>query len=305
MFNFKAFFAALLFGIPWIFAKKWRFFWGSFTAMAAGVAIFIALDPNIERVAQQPLAALTLLSAPAFLIGFFLARKRPAKVFLRGVTTLVGGAVSWFIFASAVAYGIQSGIIPEWQIDYEAPVSGALAGDVDGHKRLSLSTARKCKSDHDELEKQHRKFEADLAAMNPRGEAGLREKMRLDRESNAIDEARSRNLSSRQNEALNARIRAYNHDARRWNAENQAYFAERDRLIQAISDSMLPPDEWYQRCTIKTSIHYDNYRQVCTMRDFGLISGGNLFCKNFPSHKRHMEKQIAKQIKARNARKGD
>lgn len=302
MFNFKAFLSALLVGIPWIFTGEWKRFAGTFLIMVSGIILFFVADPNMEKAAERPALVLVFLSAPAFLMGFYFAEKTPRNLFLRGLTIMGGGLVSWFVVGNLVSYGLESGIIPAWEIEYEAPLTGQLAGNVDGHKRLSLKTAQRCKVEHDELVAQHRQYEVDLDAMKPRGEAGLTEKVRLDREKRAIEETRSRNLTSSQNDALNARIRRYNRDANAWNAENKAYFAEQDRLIQAISDSMLPPDEWYQRCTVKTAIHYDNYRQVCTLRDFGLFSGGNLFCKNFPRHKRHMEEQIANQRKARNAR---
>lgn len=301
MFSFKAFFSALLFGIPWVFAGEWKRFVGTCLIMVSGIILFFLADPNLEKAAARPAIVLVFFAAPAFLMGFFFAKKTPNNVILRGLTVLGGGLLSWFIVANLVAYGLESGIIPEWKIEYDAPLSGHLAGDVDGHKRLSLETARRCKLDHDELVAQHRQYEADLKAMKPRGEAGLTEKIRLDREGRAIDEIRSRNLTSSQNDALNVRIRRYNQDARNWNAENKAYFDEQERLIQAISDTMLPPDEWYQRCTVKTAIHYDNYRQVCSLRDLGVISSGNYFCEKFPRHMSHMQKQIAKQRQARSA----
>lgn len=304
MFNFKAFFATLLLGVPWAFVQEWKKFAGTLTLMIAAITMFIAADPNLEKMAERPALVLVILSAPAFLVGFFMADKRPKNIFLRGLTTLVGGLASWFVIGNLVSYGLESGIIPAWKIDYEAPLEGALAGYVEGHKTLSLDAARRCKTEHDESSAAIQKAKRDLAAMKPRGEAGLTEKIRLDRESKAIDQARSRNLSSAQNDALNARIRAYNRDVQNYNAENKAYFAERDRLGNIIAKGTLA-DDWHKRCTIKTAIHYDDYRRVCTLRDFDFISGGNYFCKKFPLHKQHMEKQIAKQIKAQAARESD
>jgi len=297
MFNFKAFFSALLLGVPWIFSGQWKMFFGTFVAMALGVGVFFLADPDFEKMAERPILVLTLLSIPAFLIGFLFAKKRPKNLFLRGVTVLVAAGVSWFIVGNLVIYGLESGIIPEWKIDYEEPLTGVLAGDVDGHKRLSLDTARRCKAEHDNSSAAKDQAERDLAAMKQRAKAGLDEKIRLDRESKAIAQFRSRNLTNAQNDALNARTRIYNRDVQNWNAENKAYFAEQDRLLNINAKGTLP-DDWYQRCTIKTAIHYNDYQQVCTLRDFGLFSGGNFFCRKFPIHKQHMEKQIAKQKKA-------
>lgn len=269
--------------------------------MVAAVIIFFLADPDMERVAERPVLAIVFVSAPAFLMGFYFAEKKPKNLFLRGVTIVGGGLVSWFVVGNLVAYGLESGIIPEWEIAYEAPLSGALAGDVAGHKRLSLESAQVCKTEYDENLAAQRSAEQQLTAMKPRGEAGLTEKIRLDREKRAIEETRSRNLSSSQNAALNERIRKYNRDADAWNAENKAYFEEQDRLI-AITTSGILPEDWHKRCTVRTAIHYDDFRQVCTLRDFDFMSGGNFFCTRFPQHKRHMEERIAEQRKARNAK---
>lgn len=297
MFNFKAFFSALLLGVPWIFGGHWKMFFGTFAAMAVMVGVFFFLDPNYEKAAERPIMIVIFFTIPAFLLGFLFAEKRPKNVLLRGITVLVAASVSWFVVGNLVLYGLETGIIPEWKIDYEAPLTGALAGNVDGHKRLPLDSARQCKAEYDDNMAAINQAERDLAALKPRTEDGLNEKIRLDRESKAIGETRSRNLSSSQNDALNRRIRSYNRDVQSYNAENKAYFAERDRLLNINVRGTLP-DDWHQRCTVKTSIHYDNYRQVCTLRDFDPFSGGNFFCKQFPIHQRHMEKQIAKQIKA-------
>lgn len=304
MFNFKAFFSTLLLGVPWIFGGHWKMFFGTLAAMAMMVSIFLFLDPNYEKAAERPIMIVIFFSIPAFLLGFLFAEKRPKNVFLRGITVLVAGSVSWFIVGNVVLYGLESGVIPEWKINYEAPLTGALAGEVEGHKRLSLDTARQCKAEHDDSTAAIAQAKRDLAAMKPRGEAGLAEKIRLERESKAIEEARSRNLSSSQNDALNRRIRAYNRDVQSYNVENKAYFAEQDRLINITNKGTLA-DDWFNRCTIRTAIHYDDYRQVCTLRDFDFFSSTNYFCSKFPQHKRYMEKQIAKQIKARAGMKSD
>ena len=301
MFSFRAFLSALIIGVPWIFFGEWKRFAGTFLIMVASIIVFFLADPDLEKVAARPALVLVFFSAPAFLMGFYFAEKKPKNLFLRGVTIVGGGLVSWFVVGNLVAYGLESGIIPEWKIDYEAPLSGALAGDVEGHKRLSLETAQVCKAEYDENLAAQRSADQQLAAMKPRAEAGLTEKIRLDREKRAIEETRSRNLSSSQNAALNERIRRYNRDADAWNAENKAYFEEQDRLI-GITASGILPDDWHKRCTVRTTIHYDDFRQVCTLRDFGLMSGGNFFCTRFPQHKRHMEKRIAEQRKARSAK---
>lgn len=300
MFSFRAFFSALLFGVPWIFVGDWKRFAGTFLIMVAGVILFFVADPDLEKVAERPALVIVFLSAPAFLMGFYFAEKTPRNVFLRGLTILGGGLISWFIVGNLVNYGLESGIIPAWEIEYEPPLTGELAGDIEGHTRLSLEAARRCKAEHDEDTAAKRSADQQLAALKPRGEAGLTEKFRLDREKKAIEELRSRNLTRSQNDALNTRIRQYNRDADAWNAENKAYFAEQDRLIDITVDGILPED-WYKRCTVRTAIHYDDYRQVCTLRDFGFITGGNFFCKKFPRHKAHMEEQIAKQRKTRNS----
>ena len=279
-------------------------FFGTFAAMAVMVGVFFFLDPNYEKAAERPIMIVIFFTIPAFLLGFLFAEKRPKNVLLRGTTVLVAASVSWFVVGNLVLYGLESGIIPEWKVDYEVPLTGSLAGNVDGHKRLSLDSARQCKAEYDDNMAVINQAERDLAALKPRAEAGLNEMIRIEREKKAIDETRSKNLSSSQNDALNRRVRAYNRDVQSYNVDNKAYFAERDRLINIKVRGNLA-DDWHKRCTVRTAIHYDDYRRTCTLKDFDFFTSTNYFCAKFPQHKRYMEKRIAKQMKARAAREND
>lgn len=297
MFNFQAFFASLLLGIPWLVkgnVKRFFAVWIMIGIIAAGVAATANM-----KAAANPVGLLPFLILPACLSGFFFASKTPRSVFLRWIVIVFGGGALWIGATMAFEAAQRNGLIPSPKIYYEAPIGGALAGDVKGHATLTLSKAQTCKKMGDtrniriaKLEKRQSELEAEHSKLLDRG-------FELALKGNELDRRRGTNKTNAAIDRFNADIRAMNAEARRFNEAQKANTAAIEANDAALANASMPADTYLKACRENKAIHYDIYSKVCKYSDVNpdnryLGRKSNIFCRGYTPHANRLIKSVRK-----------
>jgi len=278
MFNFKAFFSAVFLGIPWLFAGKPKRMATTMIAMVGFSTALVMLGMNAAVVAQQPLGALVYALLPAFFIGFFMAENPPKKPVYRWLLVVFGGGFTWAALMMAAGYAQSVGIIPQWKLDYQKPLSAVLKGDVQGSRKLTLRAARQCKVMADVHNKGRKTLAGEDALLRKEERRILEWNGKLKHMKASLD----RNKTS-------AATRTYNTEVDHFNAAAKAYGKRKKAIEKKLDDTLFLPDAYYSGCRKNKAIHFEIYQKVCAMKDITGPDGGpyrktNIFCMGYEPH---------------------